>query len=71
MAWPGTAAAACDDLVLRRACRVDDERRSPSSSRSKAPGAPNTQLPEPMHTSRSISTSSHRSIVDARPEDDA
>lgn len=28
----------------------------PSSSSSKAPGAWNTQLPEPMHTSRSIST---------------
>ena len=54
------ARAAATHAAPRGAAAGSTTIAMPSSSRSNAPGASYTQLPEPMHTSRSISTSRPR-----------
>ena len=56
MAWVGHLRAAATTVSSGEAAGSTTN-ATESSSRSKTPGASYTQFPEPMHTSRSISTS--------------
>ena len=56
MAWVGHWRAAVT-IASSGAASGSTTRATESSSSSKTPGAANTQLPDPMHTSRSMSIS--------------